>query len=283
MIKKDKITDLHLFYLTYKTKFFEDMSKKNISCTLFCSTHSKKLVSDLVKHKKEVKKYSITESTSRRIDNVPVGNNDFSSGFFKHLSNIDMEIGFVSLPKRLHFIYVIDGVSVKMLIFKGKRKSISDSPESMLSKACVGFIYIDLDDDECFINHYINNPLDVSRNQDNTLIGDECYLDALMKMKKSDSVLKNYRDDYDTKFNQVKKCLQSFVFMKFAKVYQETLISVDHKVSKKLKFTKSESEIIKIDSFWDKSIEVINPFGVTGHFRNQAYGEGRKKRKIYLY
>ena len=71
--------------------------------------------------------------------------------------------------------------------------------------------------------------------------------------------------------------------MKYAKVYDETLISVDIKTRNKYSIPKEESSIIKIDSFWDKNIDVINPFVVSGHYRDQPHGAGRKLRKtIYI-
>lgn len=272
-----------LFGMVYNKKsFINHCARNNVSATMFCSPHSKGLLQDVLKGRSQMKKYFITKSTSQRIDKVPVGKDKFSKGFFSHLSNADKEIGFVCMSDKLHFLYVIDGLSVKILVCKGGSK-VADNAEYKLMNSIRGFIYIDLFSTEGFVNPYINNILDLFENKDHLLAHEKASKNQLNIIKKNEFTAIKYQEDYKDKQDDVKKCLQCFVFMKYAKVYDETLISVDIKTRNKYSIPKEESSIIKIDSFWDKNIDVINPFGVSGHYRDQPHGAGRKLRKtIYI-
>ena len=76
-----------------------------------------------------------------------------------------------------------------------------------------------------------------------------------------------------------------FIFLKTANVVDKTFIS-DSKIGVKGNTTEKENEgIIVVDSTWDSSIHVINPFAVSGHFREQPKKNEKKewyKEIIYI-
>jgi hypothetical protein len=84
---------------------------------------------------------------------------------------------------------------------------------------------------------------------------------------------KEYRGllhDYSYKSKIVKNCVNTIIFLKTAKVVDETFIPFDD--NKEREYKKSDygtKGVIKVDSFYNTNIDVIAPFMVRGHFRNQ--------------
>ena len=169
------------------------------------------------------------------------------------------------------------------------KKKVSDT-NFYISQLMDGFLYYDLFSDVS--SCYINNPLDILNNHDSLLSKEAETLKILSKISKeaksdiSDTLIK-YKTDYNSKYNDTKLCLQAFMFIFFAKVIDTKKISqegVPLSFSEKLKNKeKSFIDVIEVDTFYDESMKVINPFSVTGHFRNQPFGKGRLETKmIYI-
>ena len=76
--------------------------------------------------------------------------------------------------------------------------------------------------------------------------------------------------DYSYKSRILKECIKTFIFLKTAKVVDETFIPFED--GKEREYKKSDygsKGVIKVDSFYNTNIDVIAPFLVRGHFRNQ--------------
>lgn len=84
---------------------------------------------------------------------------------------------------------------------------------------------------------------------------------------------KEYRGvlhDYSYKYKVLKECVNTIIFLKTAKVVDETFIPLGE--NKEREYKKSDygtKGVIKVDSFYNTNIDVIAPFMVRGHFRNQ--------------
>ncbi len=76
--------------------------------------------------------------------------------------------------------------------------------------------------------------------------------------------------DYSYKSRILKECINTFIFLKTAKVVDETFIPFDGGREREYKKSDYGSKgVIKVDSFYNTNINVIAPFMVRGHFRNQ--------------
>lgn len=75
---------------------------------------------------------------------------------------------------------------------------------------------------------------------------------------------------YSYKQGILRKCVNTFIFLKTARVIDETFIPLGE--NKEREYRKSDygtKGVIKVDSFYNTNIDVIAPFMVRGHFRNQ--------------
>lgn len=76
--------------------------------------------------------------------------------------------------------------------------------------------------------------------------------------------------DYSIKSKLVEDCIKTFIFLKTAKVVDETFIPLNTNEEREYKDSDYGTEgVIKVDSFYNTNIDVIAPFLVRGHFRNQ--------------
>lgn len=169
-----------------------------------------------------------------------------------------------------------------MLIGKGELKKTATNPDAEIMNNISGAVHINLTSDgETTI--YTNSIIDVFANGDSMLHYDPTCAEELKVLKNNPERIKEHQKHYDRKRSDVEKCLKAFIFIKYAKVYDATIVSLDSKVRNRFKLSLKDSEVIKVDSFWDTNIEVINPFGVGGHFRNQPIGERGKGAKKLIY
>jgi hypothetical protein len=276
------LKNLRLFDVIDKTKTLNLFSKRTF--TTFCTAHSKTLFSGF-KNKENLKYFHITESTKKRIRNVPVheitGNK---------LIDLKTGKGIVYFNDGLHFVYLIRKNGVYIMTSSGKAKKQVTDPSFYVSEMMQGFLYFDFfsDSNAC----YINNVLDFKDNKDTLLMKERESILLLKKIYKeykdgNSEKMDLYNDDYMKKWNDTKLCLQAFMFIFFAKVIDTKRISQendDRSIREKLKKKKvREIDIIEVDTFYDENLSVINPFSVNGHFRNQPFGKNRKETKmIYI-
>ena len=277
-----KINDTMLFDVINNRKFLKKLSERYF--TGFCTKHSKILMSAFMS-KNDMKYFHITDSTKKRIKNVPTEKITGSK-----LIDLKQDKGLVYFDNGLHFLYLVRKNGVYILTSKLKSKKKVNDPTFYVSQMMEGFLYFDFfaDTSSCFIN----NPLDILQNKSNELRNERDSLNVLTKMQKELEIgitetQDKYQEDYKSKWNNTKLCLQAFMFIKFAKIINTTKISQEgEKLSFSDKMKKKKQSlinIIEVDTFYDESMKVINPFSVTGHFRNQPYGKDRLERKtIYI-
>lgn len=253
--------------------------------TSFLSWHSKALFQNIInKGFKFDNFYQITDTTKRRISNIPL--DDLKD--FDWLSKFNKSNGLVFFNDKLHFIYHISASYVDILI-SSKRDiiKISETPELQIAKLCQCFLRLDLSSGNMF--SFYDHPVDAANNPDNLLSRDP---DVILRYKRILATASESGDfkSLEESFLEIKTaekiCLQAFLFIYTASVLNTTLVSDSDNDSFLERYkanSKSEHKIIRVDTLYDTSINVINPFSVKGHFRNQPYGEGRKEtRKIWI-
>lgn len=268
--------------------------KKNLhlfstkAATPFLSAKSKYMFFEFLKNKRlknDNKYFKITNSTKSRVSNMPT--QDINGGKLIGLKENSGDTGLVVFEDKLHFVYAITKSGIHIAVSESDRSTVWGNEAAGSYKAynlIIGYIYMDFISESFEL--CINSPLDVE-NKDNTLFKDKGYLKEITRAINKDlddKFKKEYVEDHQNKFNKTRLCLQSFIFIYCANVYDTTVISEDNAaISLKDRLAgvrKNELKIIQVDSFYDKNIKVINPFAVSGHFRNQPYGENRLQKKL---
>lgn len=271
-----KITDTILFELLHKKNKVIKIAKVNY-CTMFLTKHSKYLFNNL--DLKNMTYYKITDNTKKRLKNVPVENIDGHTLINLQEKN---ESGFVYFDDLTHFVYLIKKNGVYIMTSNQRKCRINDDSKYKAGNIISGFLYYDFFSGERSV--YINNVIDGINNKDNLILKDVSTLNKIKKIKKNNNLIEIEKQDYLEKFETTKLCLQAFMFIYFAKTINKTIISEKNdirSVAQKLRNANvSDLNIIKIDTFYTDTINVINPFGVSGHYRNQPYGENRKQKKL---
>lgn len=252
--------------------------------TIYLTTHQKDLVRQFlpfVNKNSAIKKFLITDTTKNRIETMDVSNST------KVLDcPLDREVGFVAFNDGLHFVYSITDNDIHILIGRGHVLKHSPDPEFEIKKCMVGYYYFNKISKQETV--YLNSDLDILRDDGeiNLLSQDYNVITELRKSSKLANYSENAVKDYKEKFGLVVLCLKAFMFIHFAKVVNKTFITEDRicKFSDRIKNKKKNNiEIIKVDTFYDENIDVISPFLVSGHWRNQSYGkEMAFKKYIYI-
>lgn len=293
--------DNNLYSYIDNPRLLSKMSEK--SCVLYMSHHARELFKTLFiahKLKEKTKLFYITDTTSKRTSIIdatkPTGE------MLKCLSEKAGETGFIYFNNGAHCLYAITKTAVTILASGAKFKGHYDSDFEFKNKTS-GFIYFNYESESP--QFWINSSLDAIFNkEDSFALKDKQYVSELIKLNKEfkslgyteiDSV-KKYDDCpyynelkklYDYHYKNTLQCFQAFLFIRFAKILDTTHISSENTgLSFKERVygvKKSLLNIIKVDTLYDETLHVINPFSVSGHFRNQPIGEGRVNRKtIYI-
>lgn len=276
-----KLKDLALLEMSKKEKAMKAFSKR--TPTIGLSYHSRSLFSSFIDNSSTTY-FHVTNTTRERIKNMPVDN---ITG--QKLSSLKTQLskGLVFFNDGLHFLYVIKENGVYILTSNAKDTRISDDPQSTMANVVNGFLYFDFYTD--YHNHYINNVLDIERNNDNLLkeeIRTKNILNKITKQLKEGNLAlyEKYQTDYKVKYELTKTCLQAFLFIHFAKVINTTRISQTDEfipfAQRVRNKKKSNIDIIEVNTLYDERLKVINPFSVRGHFRNQPTGKGRESTKL---
>ena len=277
-----KLKELSLFTnIARNNKSLKRFSDK--PCTVFSTKHScvffKSLLND-----SGMKYFHITDTTKQRLSNVPT--EEISGAKLIDLKS-KPQSGLVFFNDGLHFIYLIRGNGVYIMTSRQKSKKFVDDHSFYTSGIMSGFLYYDFfSDGKCC---YINNILDTFNNSDHLLHKESSMLPLLKKMKKECEIGKldlfnKYKEDFAQRNKDTKLCLQAFMFIHFAKVFNTSRISEECdtiKFSEKLTNKEIKMvDIIQVDTLYDETMTVINPFSVTGHYRNQPIGLGRSETKL---
>lgn len=275
-----KIEKLALLNMCKKEKVMKAFSAR--ACTSFATKHSKILFSGFIENK-NMKYFHITDTTKKRISNVPT--EDITGGKLIDLKE-KTSSGLVFFNDGLHFLYLIRNNGVYLMSSRSEHKRITDDVDFYLSNMMSGFLYYDFFCDSS--NCWINNVLDISKHKDHLLLKEKKSMQILKNIikdgEKSNTLFEDYKSDYVAKFEDTKLCLQAFLFIHFAKVITTTRISEEfdsRTFSEKIRNkTNSNIDIIQVDTLFDETMKVINPFSVSGHYRNQPVGFGRNETKL---
>lgn len=275
-----ELKDLSLMGVINDPKALKAFSEKG--CTGFGTKHSKYLFANF--NVKESKFFHITDTTKERIKNVPVEE-------INGCKLIDLKqkqgCGCVYFNDGLHFIYVIKQNGVYIMTSSQRRRKIVNDPTFYAGQMMSGFLYYDFysDYEACYINNLIDalNKTDHSLHFEPTVLKEIKNLRAELNEDKKE-LYNMYVSDYNKKHNETRLCLQAFIFIHFAKVMDTTRISQDNdfrSFSDRLKNRPlTQSNIIRVDTRYDETLNVINPFSVKGHYRNQPCGTGRTETKL---
>lgn len=273
--------DLSLFGIAKNTKFLKAFSKK--TSTYFATKHSCALFAGFLNNP-DLKIFHITDTTKKRLANVPI--EEITGGKLIDLKT-KPSCGIVFFNDGLHFLYLIRNNGVYIMSSRQKTTQKVDDVSFYVSEIMSGFLYYDFFSDSAVC--YINNILGTLNQGDHLLLRDKGCLPVVKQLVKEEKEGKTdlydkYKQDFDQKWNGTKLCLQAFMFIHFAKTINTTKVSGEYdsrtfseKIKKKAIPTVN---VIQVDTFYDETMEVINPFGVTGHYRNQPIGKGRAETKL---
>lgn len=285
------LTKLYLYNLINKSKVLKLFSERGT--TVFGKKHSVILFKDVLKikrNKQPLKYFYITDSTKKRISSIDI--DKISGKKMSALKENSLGCGIIYFKNNLHCLYSVNPKGVYMVVSSRKDIKYHSEPDFAVRISIDGSIYMDYSYEQ--MDYVVNNPLEMLRIDDSYLEWEEPYIKALKKMEAESVKLgspeeycgetyDNNKSEYDHKVTRMKFCWQAFLFIHFARVIDTSVISEDSYKSfsdKVKKINKNVIDIIKVDTFYDKNVHVINPFEVNGHWRNQPYGPGREKTKL---
>lgn len=267
---------LRLYGIMDNPGFVHRMS--NEAATMFLTRHSKNIFRSFLK--KDNKRYfRITDTTRRRVENINV--EEINGIKLSQLRVRDGENGIVFFSDKLHFAYSISKSSINIMVSFGELKHTVDNPEFYVSQTLIGYIYIDFFSEKT--QHWINNPLDITNENGSLLSKDRFILNKCKKLVGNPDLMKATKEEYNLQGAKIILCFQTFLFLYLAKIIDSTTISVEKEQSFKdrIRGIKSHSiDIITVNTHYDENATTINPFSVSGHFRNQPIGRGRKETKL---
>lgn len=246
-------------------------------------------------------KYYFTDSTMKRVNPMDL-TNCYPTKLGYLFDKYPNELGVcICKEDNIGFIYQIGLNDIKLIITSGTKRSGNTSIDEFgkvdyfaFLKTIVGSAIISFDSNSVEIMP--NNTLSMILNgyTENTNIESKLEIINICKhinklssidkrlydiSKNDDPYIFNLVEDITIKTAKIWKSIKMFIFLKTANVVDKTFIS-DSKIGAKGNPTEKENEgIIVVDSTWDSSIHVINPFSVSGHFRNQP--KKNKKKKWY--
>ena len=252
-------------------------------------------------------KYYFTDSTMKRVNVIDL-TNCYPTKLGYLFDKYPNELGVcICKEDNIGFIYQIGLNDIKLIITSGTKRSGNTSIDefgkvnySAWLKTIVGSAIISFDSNSVAIMP--NNTLSMilngypeNANRESMLeilkIGKHIEkLSSIDKQlsdisKKDDPYIFNFVEDINIKTVKIWKSIKMFIFLKTANVVDKTFIS-DSKIGVKGNQTEKENEgIIVVDSTWDSSINVVNPFPVSGHFRYQPKKNEKKewyKEVIYI-
>ena len=239
-------------------------------------------------------KFYVTPYTMRRVQAMEL--NDLHGNMFEYLRDkFYDETGFIFMEDGVHCLYHVGSDCIAMWIMKGTVKNAlsgyranNNGTLRMLLNTDYGCAIIPYQSDsiDIGINSTIDRMMTLAKGSQKFLL-DDIERKQIMAMakylgdcsNKADVILPRLREsgdfkyiaeDYDIRREAVERCIKAFVFIKTAKTVTETFIPTGSTSERPI--TPSDytgKGVIKVDTFWDKEIDVIAPFQVRGHFRNQ--------------
>jgi hypothetical protein len=266
-------------------KFINEKRCKTFLKTPYHGISDKQISSvfmNYLKHKKEKENFFFTKKTVERILKMDISKVEPSSLSFlgeKH----NKEFSFCFLEKEnISFCFTIDINSIKVVVFNGDNNSakatINESigkttlNYSGFNKSIVGSAIINFS-----LNELVIIPANALYHVKNKNIPSD-YLKDLKKASKNESYLTALNEDFKTKSDVIFLAIKTLVFLKTASVIDKTFVSenknLKFKIKSKYGINEQNNKVTVINSFYDESINVLNPFSVSGHFRNQPKKNG---------
>ena len=283
--------------------FLEKKAIKGFASSASCIFYDKRIKEVFRKQLSESVqpiKYYFTDSTMKRVAPIDL-KNCYPTKLGYLFEKYPDELGVcICKEDNIGFIYQIGINDIKLIITSGTKRSGNTTIDefgnvdySAMFKTIVGSAIISFNSDSVEIMP--NNTLSMILNGKTEYAGREAKLETLkiykaLKTLSSTSKLSNVTktdnpylfnlvEDLNIKSAKILTAIKMFIFLKTASVVDKTFIS-DSKTGLKYKSETKENEgIIVVDSNWDSSINVINPFPVSGHFREQP--KKNKKKEWY--
>lgn len=263
--------------------FISEKSCKKFLKTPYYSLSDKQIssvFSSYLKHKQKKENFFFTKNTVERISKMDISKVEAKSLYFLGEKN-NKEFSFCFLEKEnISFCYSVDINSIKIIVFNGDKKTVTAiQKESFngnhfdytgLEKSVIG---------SAIISFPLNELTIIPANALYYVKKENCpsdYYKDLIKASKSQDFLNALQQDFLVKNDIIFLAIKSFVFLKTASVIDKTFISEDKKfqIKNKIGVDKKNNDVTVINSFYNESINVLNPFSVSGHFRNQPKKEG---------
>lgn len=264
-------------------RFINERSCKIFSKTPYIGISDKQISSvfiDYLKHKNKKVNYFFTKSTVDRISEMDISKVEPNSLSFLGEKN-NKEFSFCFLEKEnISFCYTVDINSIKIIVFNGNDKStkitVGDSfkGESLnysgFEKSIIGSAIINFP-----LNELVIIPANALYHIKNDRIPSD-YVEDLKKASKNESYLNSLQVDFTVKSDIIFLSIKSFIFLKTASVIDKSFVSESSKLKRRNKYgvSKQNNDVVVINSFYNESINVLNPFTVRGHFRRQPKKNG---------
>lgn len=238
---------------------------------------------DYLKQKANKENFLFTKNTVERILKMDISKVEPNSLAFLGQKYCN-EFSFCFLEKEnISFCYSIDFNAIKIMVFNGSKDTVIVTTKEgffkqkdnayAITKAIIGSAVINFHLDE--LTMIPSNALYYLDKLDDIDNVPTDYRNDLVKASKNADYAAALKKDYLAKSDILFLAIKSFVFLKTASVIDKTFIS-DNKNQPKDKygFTKKNLDVTVINSFYNESINVLNPFSVSGHFRNQPKKDG---------
>lgn len=245
----------------------------------------------------EKKIFLLTRNTTRRVSNMDISSLDAEALLL--ICNDGERCGVICEEpdgeSRLSLAYAICKDHIVIDVFDGKRPASGE--DAALLRAIIGTIVImgntiELVPDSSleyvlhpeklqaasFIDPIFRKELKRFIRERDRLGGDIPAEDKELR-RKCPHIAKTL-DLYNMKKNLLANALKMFVFVHCAEVSNAQYISDDRDMTQSFNGSNLAMDYYLVDSTWDQSIDVINPFKVSGHFKMQPFGEGRSLRKL---
>ena len=290
--------------------FLEKKAIKGFSSSTSCIFYDKRIKEIFRKQLSEnvqPVKYYFTDSTMKRVNAIDL-KNCYPTKLGYLFDKYPNELGVcVCKEDNIGFIYQVGLNDIKLIITSGTKRSGNTTIDefgridySAWLKTIVGSAIISFDSNLVAIMP--NNTLSMILNGNTENANRESKLEILKICKhinklssidktpsdiskNDDPYIFNLVEDINIKTAKIWKSIKMFIFLKTANVVDKTFIS-DSKIGVKGNKAEKENEgIIVVDSTWDSSIHVINPFSVSCHFRYQPKKNEKKewyKEVIYI-
>lgn len=274
-----------------------------VSSSIFYDKRTKTAFRKIFAAPKPFTKYYFADTTMQRVKAIDL-KNCYPTKLEYLFEKYGSEVGICMCKENnLAFVYIIGATDIQLIVTSGTKKSsiasiddFGNTSYSAWMKTIVGACVICYHKND--VDVLVNNTLGVLlSNRDEAFKYDNEEKRELLKINKELKLLPekwtfetltqretpcmfNSYQDLKIKSDKIWDAIKMFIFLKTAKVIEQTFISENKIYGNKSTSKQNESNgIIIVDSTWDSSIHVINPFSVSGHFRDQP--KKNKKNEWY--